>query len=66
MTECDLGEEIILDVLYCKYPMWKLCFGYLLHCNTLAKLGDLKIFYAHRFFGSGTQKGTVDILISSL
>ena len=66
VTECDLGEEIILDVLYCKYPMWNLCFGYLPQCDTLAKLGDLQVFYAHRFFGSGTQKGTVDILISSL
>ena len=58
--------EIILDVLYCKYPMWTLCFGYLPQCNTLAKLGDLRVFYAYRFFGLGTQKGTVDILISSL
>ena len=66
MTECDLGEEIILGVLYCKYPMWNLCLGYLPQCNTLAKLGDLEAFYAHRSFGLGTQKGTVDMLISSL
>lgn len=57
-----------LFLMFCtaSTPTWSLCFGYLLLCNKLAKLSDLAVHCAHRFFRLGTQKGTVGILISSL
>lgn len=67
-----MGSSVIcvrkLFLMFCtaSTPTWSLCFGYLRSCDKLAELRYWNtVCSLHGILGSGNQKGTVEMLVSS-